>query len=407
MMTWLRRAVASVRVRPLRWLACLALAGLAGTLIGLSAWFEYHFRAGRTALEQRDFPRARRHLARCSSLWSRGATTHLLAARAARGVGAYDEAEGHLEQAERLGADPASVRLEEYLLDAQRGRLSPQAEQLLNRRVAQGHPAAADILDAMTQGYLYTYRLGEAQACVERWLAQQPDSAQALYLRGLIREGMQRLAEAGADYERAVELDPAHSAARLRLGEYLLSANRSGEAAEQFEELHRRDPDNPAVMLGLARCRRLQGRNQEARTLLDALSAGSPRNLPALKERALLARSENDPRAAEHWYRQAADVDPYDAEICLALAHLVRRRSPQEAARLRQRARAIEADLDRLYALHAKMARKPGDAQLRYEAAVICLRNGQKAEGRRWLLSTLRIDPGHGPAREALAKLAR
>ncbi len=56
-----------------------------------------------------------------------------------------------------------------------------------------------------------------------------------------------------------------------------------------------------------------------------------------------------------------------------------------------------------LFELHQEIGKKPRNPDLRYRASLICARNGQKAEARRWLLSVLRLDKHHRLAREALA----
>lgn len=381
----------------------LVLGGVALTIAGRWLWGEYHFRAGRQALERRDYAGGRGHLRKCLAVWPRGPATHLLAARAAVGVGAYAEAERHLDASEELGGERQAIRLERHLLDAQRGTLSPLAEELLHGRVGQSGPETGRILEALIFGYLYTYRLGEAQACLARWLALEPENAQALYLRGLVREGLQQLPEAGADYRRAVEIDPNHAAARQRLAEFLLHEGQGADAAEQFERLHSTRPDDPAVLFGLARAWRQVGKLAEARNLLDRLLADHPDHLGAVKLRGQVAFSDQDPARAERCYRKALQLDASDTEACYGMARaLVARDRRKEADGFLERGRAIERDLAQLRELHEKIGREPGNAQLRYEAGLICLRNGQQDEGRRWLLSALRIDRHHQPAQRAL-----
>src|SRR5947209_1046568 len=77
-------------------------------------------------------------------------------------------------------------------------------------RVRRGDPETPHILEAGALGCLDTYRLPEALAFLERWLALAPADAQALYLRGLVREGMGDTDHAGADYREAVGHDPDH-----------------------------------------------------------------------------------------------------------------------------------------------------------------------------------------------------
>src|SRR5262249_724543 len=82
-------------------------------------------------------------------------------------------------------------------LDAQRGTLRSAGEEMLWRRVETGDPETPRILEALALGGLYTNRLGEAMACLERWLAHSPGDSQALYLRGLAWAGLGARGKAG------------------------------------------------------------------------------------------------------------------------------------------------------------------------------------------------------------------
>ncbi len=396
---WLRR----IGVRRVGLLVLLAGLAGAGTVAGRHLWAWHHFRAAVRALEQGAVPRARRHLGRCLKVWPNGVETRLLAARAARLAGAYDEAERHLQVCEQAGGDTPALRLELQLLQAQQGDLSPPLESLLWGRIAEDHPQTTLIFEALALGYLYVYRLGEAYDCLTQWLAREPNQPQALYLRGLVREGLQQLSQAGADYRRAVELAPEHYFARKRLAEYQLFSHQANEAAEHFERLLQEEPDSPELRFGLARCRREQGDHEAAREILDRLLDEQKPRFAWLMERARLAQAETDHAAAEKWFRRAHEHDPHDPDVCYALAAcLSRRGQKEEARRLRQRGKEIERDLEQLRHLHEQIGKRPGDAELRYQAGLICLRNGQKEEGRRWLLSAVRLAPGHEGARRAL-----
>src|SRR5262249_43266808 len=137
-------------------------------------------------------------------------------------------------------------------------------EDVLWKRVEESDPETPSILEAMVMGYLYTQRLGEAMKCLERWLAYSPGDSQALYLRGLVWEGLGDLNKAGEDYRRAVRHAPEHVQARKRLAEYLIYAGKYKQAAELFQQLLAEEPEDAILLLGLARCRRSQGKIAEA-----------------------------------------------------------------------------------------------------------------------------------------------
>jgi tetratricopeptide (TPR) repeat protein len=390
-------------------LALAAALLLGAAVAGCWALSGHDLRAGEEALARREPGQALARLRRSLRLWPWRPRAYLLAARAARGAGEVGDAEGYLEEAERRGADAEEVTLEGYLLGLRKGDLPPGVEEMLWHRVETEHPRAGEVLEALGQAHLYAYRVGDALRCTERWVERDPDSSHALYFRGLVREALQGLDLAGADYRRAVELDPDNRPARLRLAEWCLARHHPGEAAEHFERLLGAEPGRWDCTLGLARARLDQADYARAGPLLDELLArddlpGSAR-ARALLDRARLASALRRHDEAERFYRRALEHDPASAEACRGLTRcLARAGRPEEAERFRKKADEIEADLERLHKVLERLGKAPEDVAARYEAATICLRNGQKREARRWLLSILRLRPDHQPSREALAR---
>jgi tetratricopeptide (TPR) repeat protein len=398
MLQWLLQWARSKRT----WVLLLLL-GLLAAIAGRFLWAEHHLGAARSALEHRAYPEAQAHLACYFRVWPRSPTAHLLAARCARGVGDYDQAERLLTACRQLRADPESVRLEGFLLDAQRSTLAPAREELLWRRVEQQHPETPRILEALALGGIYAQRLGEAMVYVERWLTYAPGDSQALYLRGLVWEGMGALDKAGDDYRQAVRHDSEHGPARQRLAEYLIHTGEFQEAARLFEQLLQRQPEDATLRLGLARCRRFQGEIGEAERLLNDLLAHDSPAAAVLIERAGLAQEKGEFGAAEKWFRQALAQDPSDPDTCHGLARCLRALGrPTEAETFDARRAQIERDLECLAQLREQMARDPNDVDLPYQAGMICLRNHQKAEARRWFRNVLQRQPQHEGARRGL-----
>jgi tetratricopeptide (TPR) repeat protein len=398
MLPWLLR-----RVRSWRTWVVLVLVGALAAAGGRLLWAEHQLRLGRAALERRAYAEARAHVDRYLSIWPSNPAAHLLAARCARASGNLDEAERLLITARRLGADHRALALELDLLDAQRGTLPRADVERLWGRVEEGDPETPAILEALAEGCLYTCRLREAMACLERWLAYAPGDSQALYLRGLTWEGLGVLSRAEKDYRQAVRRDPKHIPARKRLAEYLLAAGNLSEAAELFLQLRQEQPEDDSVLLGLARCRRTQARFDEARRLLEELLARDSPPPASLVERARLAQQQGGASAAEKWYRQALARDPSDDEACYGLARCLRELGRVSEAKVYEaRAKRIKADVERLHRLHEQMDKGPVGPEVPYEAGMICLRNGQKAEARRWFRNALQRDPGHQGAQRGL-----
>src|SRR5262249_28037436 len=153
---------------------------------------------------------------------------HFLAARTARRAGFSADAERHLSRCAELHGEPEAIERERALLCAQRGELA-SVESYLVSCVQQEHRDTPFILEALTQGYMKTYRLPAALGCLSRLFRQQPEHVQALFWRAWVWERLLNREKALADYRRIVELDPEQDTARLRLAEGLLE---SGQVQE-------------------------------------------------------------------------------------------------------------------------------------------------------------------------------
>ncbi|HKB37463.1 MAG TPA: tetratricopeptide repeat protein, partial [Gemmataceae bacterium] len=210
------------------------------------------------------------------------------------------------------------------------------------------------------------------------------------------------------DFRDALRRDPDHGLARAHLAECLLNTGDPDEAAGHFLQLLEREPNDPTALLGLARCRRRQARPDEAQRLLDRLLAGDAVPVAALVERAGLCQERGAYREAVKWYREALKRDSSDPDACYALARCLRAQGRQkEAQTYEARAAEIEGDLHTLAQLTERMLTAPGDPELPYRAGMICLRNGQKGEARRWFRNALQRAPGHEGARRGLEQLSR
>lgn len=381
----------------------LLIAG-AGYFIAVQVAAERHYQAALHALERHDLDAARAHLARCLEVRSDSADVHFLAARTARRVGAYDEADTHLRTCKRLGGVPALIELEQALARVQRGDVE-SVETYLHACVQNDHPDATIILEALVRGYTGSYRLPQAETCLKLWLERDPNDVQALLWHGEAAERHRSHADALAAYERVVALAPEHAEARRKLAWSLFRAKRAVEAAEQYDWLRTHFPEDADALLGLARCYIDLGKQDETRQLLDAALAKQPKNSAVLHERGKLAMQQDQLDQAEGWLRRAVDAAPHDREAAYTLYQCLQRRGKNaEAKETLARLEQIEASLQRLGELTRQIAQTPRDADLRYEAGMIFVRNGQDVEGVRWLESALQENPRHAAAHQALAE---
>jgi predicted Zn-dependent protease len=384
-------------------LVLLALLGVAARSAGTLLWAEYEYHAAQRDVEHRNFTQAQDRLAACMRVLPQNREIGLLAAQTARRARDYAEAERLLKAYHDRNGDPETISLERALARVQHGELAGR-EGYLWALLEQNHPDTPLILEALAQGYMATFRWGEALNCLKQLEQRWPGDAEVLVWHGWVSENLRQLAVARDDYRRALELNPEHEEGRLRLAEALLQSSQPEEALAHLVRLQPRQPKNPALLLALARCRRELNQPREAGQLLDELLAQRPEDPQVLAEVGKVALSMGQATEAEGWLRKSLAIAPFERETNYHLALCLRQRGKvEEADACLARLKQIEADQDRLAELFGAMVAKPGDWSVRREAGVILLKNGQTREGLRLLQGILEEDPANRLTHAALA----
>jgi tetratricopeptide (TPR) repeat protein len=388
-----------------RWVSFLIVAALSVAVVPhVRAW--YHLRAGRSALEHYRAEESRSHFNACLQVWPRSGSVHLLAARAARRAGLYEEAAQHLEEAQRLLGASEEVLLEWALLRAVRGHLDNQVEKFLWSRLRNGAAQGPLICEALAEGCLRTYRLQAAQLCLQAWLEDQPDNVQALWLRAAFWHAMHDFHKAAADYRRVVELDPERREAHGQLARCLLDLGQYDEALPHLEEACRRQPDDPNVRVFLARCHAELGHQDQAQQILDEVLSEHPNHGLALRQRGKLALRAGQLAEAELWLQQALHVLPYDYEVNCSLLECLQQQGESTKAQAQQeRVIKLKKQLQRVREISTgQLPTRPHDPALHCELGKLLLDLGRTDIGLNWLRSALEQNPRYQPAHAALAE---
>lgn len=397
------------RFFPFRRIHQLALA--LGVLLVLAAigiytyWPEDYLRTARLALERKDNEAARGALARHLESRPDSDEAHLLFAQMERQANNFSEALKHLDACSRYGEYRDALELERGLIALQNGLYNPELDRLCQKYLARHDGNECAILEAMSQGFIKSYRLKEAFICLQRLLALQPDCSFALRTRAWICSQSGQTDQAEKDYRLAVQTDPSDVAARLGLAQILLDIRKDPqEAAQQFERIWTTRKDSVTIM-GLAKSWRTLGRNEEVRVLLDDWLKGNPGDPLALMERGKLALDEREPAKAIQFLRQAVALSPYllDANQALFLC-LSEQGLTKEADECQARLKQARKDSEQLAALSQKLQANPNNPDLRCQMAEIFLRQREDEEGVRWLVANLQSHPNHRASHLALAE---
>jgi tetratricopeptide (TPR) repeat protein len=387
-----------------RGLAALLVAGLLVGILGRHCWAWYNYRAASAALERYQPDVAQRHLTACLAVWPNSKDAHLLASRAARQSGDFKEADRQLRACqEAAGETSDEIAFEWALLQAADGGLR-EVEEFLQRQAGQEPRLAPLVFEAVAEGYIRLHRHLDALACVERWLAADPDNLRALELRGQSYQTGKQSRKGSEDFRAVLEREPNRDQTRWHLVLCLLDMGSYDEALSHLEYLERKKPDDPEVQVRLARCQNMRGEGDTARKLLDAVLASHPRHALALRTRGQFALADRQPAEAEAWLRRAAEVSPHDYQSqWLLLQALQHQKKVQEARTQLLKTEQVKEQAERLGELTGrKLFEQPLDPALHCETGVLLLRRGDPT-GVGWLKSALSLDADYQPAHAALA----
>jgi tetratricopeptide (TPR) repeat protein len=386
-------------------LLLLALTGFGGWVAGRYLWAGHHLRAARSAAERYHSAEAEQHLRECLKVWPRDPEVLLLAARTARRQAAYTQAQRFLERRRVVrGSDDDDFVLEQLLLWTEQGNVEAGRE-FLASRLREDSATAPLIWEALARGLVRSFRLEDAKAVTQAWLAEQPENSEAHLLHGAVLELLEQYAEAIDSFRKALELDRERGEARLRLAVLLVQRGRGTEALPHLDYLHGKRPDDPVLSVHLARCRAQLGGEKRAVELLDEVLARYPYYPSALMERGRLTLRAGQPERAEDFLRKAVRADPSDHDahyqLYLCLEQLGR---ANDARLVHARLTQLETDGKAVRdLLLAKPGSVPADPALYFRVGMISLRAGVVEDALRWFHKALSFDPDHLPTHRALA----
>jgi tetratricopeptide (TPR) repeat protein len=381
----------------------LAALASAGTVIWQRQATDQLLREGADLLAEHEYIKARERLAQYLAVRPNDPRALLMAARAARNLREYYEATELLHRCRDNNGPHEAIVVEFELMEVQRGKQTPSPS--LRERAHQGDETALTILEVLIQYDLDTYRLGQSLDELNTYLTSKPNDFQALLSRGYVWERLLYFADAVADYKKAVALHPESDAARLRLAETLLIAGTPADAFTQYQQLAKNTLVRAEVKLGLARCLRRLGRSEEAIPLLGELLTNNPSDGQALLERGEIELEEGRTAEAERLLRRALAQLPHDRRVNYSLSQCLKTLGSKQAEGFDERVKQIDTDLRRLDRVRSEVMKKPDDAALRCEGGLLFLRNGERAEGIRWLRMALVLDPGCQVAKTELQKI--
>lgn len=221
-----------------------------------------------------------------------------------------------------------------------------------------------DVAGAFVLGYLSQYDYERAQAVLDAWEADEPQSPHALYLRGVFFRKRAERSRALEQFRRALAQQPRHELAGIGIAELLEEQDHLEEALAHYVQMSHLHPWSETVRVARARVLRGLARVDEARRVLEPLAAASGASAEVAREMGAIEFAAGRIPEATRWFAharldQTADIDTLaTAATVFALAG-----KGAEAERWFARRHAVRNRSTRLVDVRVRVVMDPHDQQ--------------------------------------------
>ncbi len=333
------------------------------------------------------------------------ALAHALLAQVALEEGDLGKVTDELNQARALGLPSSELERLHAVTLARIGRFA-EAEPILGRLYESQTAPDPAVDEALARLYLMTYRLGQAEQVIRRWIRDAPSDARPfLWLTEYDRRMEVDNSEALEDhYRAALDRDSNLDAARLGLAETLRKVHRNAEAAPEYQIYLARHQSDSKALAGAGRNDLALGNLESAARRLDRALEIDGRDPGALKGRAEIDVARREPRKALERLNRALEIDPFDTEAEYTRGRI--RAMIGDAAGAKQDMDSFKRhtrDHAELLELRGHLMTNPNDNSVRCKVAAWMLAHGRDSDGLGWAQAVLASDPDHPGANALLA----
>jgi tetratricopeptide (TPR) repeat protein len=261
-----------------------------------------------------------------------------------------------------------------------------------------GGPDASQPDRQAAEGKIEQRDYAGAQRMLEKYLAQTPGDARALFDLGYAEDALNHEDAAAADYRKAIAADPKQFESHLALGLLLAHQAKFDEAREQLQQatLLNPHPPNPAARAEAFRTLAEIDRTSDPPAARDALVAAlkiSPETPSDLLLTAEIAEANGDIELAQTAYQRllASHPAPSASLASAATGGLVQ-------LLLKQRQYAEAEPL-----VKSAVARDPDDPALNAQLATVLVAQGKTGEALPVLEKLQQLEPGDAAVDQMLA----
>ena len=331
-----------------------------------------------------------------------------LLARAFRRAENQQAATHYLNSAQEAGWSAEELRHQRYLLMVQLG-LFEQAGPYLTDVLQQEHDdeLAYEIYEALAKGHLRNYNFQQALLALNHFIEWRPDALEPRMWRGDIWERRHDHQKAREEYEDVLKHNPNHAEALRKLGDCHQQLNQPETALTNYQRSLKIRPNSVHASLGAAVCLRSLGNVDEAESYYRELltrELAKPLRAEVLMGLAQIAVENKDFLEAAELLEEVLKIHAYDSAAHHLLGTVYTKQdNPEQASKEFELAKTYKEQMNRFAKITLTLFDEPENAELRYEAGAILMKQGDKANGAAWMATALQFAPYHIPTHRALA----
>jgi tetratricopeptide (TPR) repeat protein len=359
----------------------------------------------RQSLAARRYNEARKPLERWLAKRPHSGEVHYYRAWSALALDQAEEAAMAIEQARKLGFDPALLDCLTAIAQASSNH-ADEAEPNLEKAFGLQLEPRGMVAKELARIYLSSYRLTQAAFAIERWRVLAPEDPQPYLWSNEIdlrSDGEPMILI--LNYRSALDRDPTLDKARLGLAQQLSRARRFDDAKQEFQTYLQKNSNDASALASLGHIALQEGDIEGSVRKLDAALAANPRQPDALRELSQIDLWFGRFQQACARLALLAQIEPFDHEVRHAYAESLRLAGDDARSRAEHaQASRLRKEQDEFAQLKSRMLLDIQDSDTSFQVAKWMFDHGRHEEGLAWSREILRAVPRHAPTHRILAE---
>jgi len=299
----------------------------------------------------------------------------------------YEEAEKEFNKALRINIDSPEVYAGLGETFYQNKRYKDSIAQF--KKAIELKPSNSDYKIKLAMAYDMSEKLTDAETFYRLAIDANPDNANAYYHYGIFMQARGDLNDAVNNFRKATKLKKGFYQAHHLLGNVLLEMGKKGEATEELLLALKDDKKNSSLHLDLGNLYLKLNNQSKAKYHFKESIVASPKDFRTLTEIADIFKNEEMFDESIALYKNAASMQPKNADIQVQLGKLYMKNNPREAL---------------VYYKNAVQL-NPNDAENQYQFGRLLFSEKQFSKAREILEQGILIRENHSPTHYELGRV--